>query len=42
VISTDRWLTTLTGRIGVAADHWLFYAKGGAPGWGTTVSRSTM
>ena len=26
---TDRWLTTLTGRIGVAADHWLFYAKGG-------------
>jgi outer membrane immunogenic protein len=29
VISTDRWLTTLTGRIGVAADHWLFYAKGG-------------
>ena len=29
MISTDRWLTTLTGRIGVAADHWLFYAKGG-------------
>jgi len=29
VISTDRWLTTLTGRIGFAADHWLFYAKGG-------------
>jgi outer membrane immunogenic protein len=29
VISKDRWLTTLTGRIGVAADHWLFYAKGG-------------
>jgi outer membrane immunogenic protein len=29
VISTDRWLTTLTGRIGLAADHWLFYAKGG-------------
>jgi outer membrane immunogenic protein len=29
VISKDRWLTTLTGRIGVAADHWLFYGKGG-------------
>jgi outer membrane immunogenic protein len=29
VISKDRWLTTLTGRIGIAADHWLFYAKGG-------------
>jgi outer membrane immunogenic protein len=29
VVSTDRWLTTLTGRIGFAADHWLFYAKGG-------------
>jgi outer membrane immunogenic protein len=28
-ISKDRWLTTLTGRIGIAADHWLFYAKGG-------------
>ena len=28
-ISKDRWLTTLTGRIGFAADHWLFYAKGG-------------
>jgi outer membrane immunogenic protein len=29
VISTDRWLTTLTGRAGWAVDHWLFYAKGG-------------
>ena len=29
VVSKDRWLTTLTGRIGFAADHWLFYAKGG-------------
>jgi outer membrane immunogenic protein len=29
VISTDRWLTTLTGRVGFAADRWLFYAKGG-------------
>jgi|SwirhisoilCB2_FD_contig_51_6607711_length_787_multi_3_in_0_out_0_1 outer membrane immunogenic protein len=28
-ISTSRWLTTLTGRVGFAADHWLFYAKGG-------------
>ena len=29
VISKDRWLTTLTGRVGFAADRWLFYAKGG-------------
>ncbi len=29
VISNDRWLTTLTGRVGFAADRWLFYAKGG-------------
>jgi outer membrane immunogenic protein len=29
VISNDRWLTTLTGRFGVAADHLLFYGKGG-------------
>jgi outer membrane immunogenic protein len=29
VVSKDRWLTTLIGRVGVAADHWLFYAKGG-------------
>lgn len=30
-----NWMTTVAGRIGVAsssADHWLFYAKGGA-GW---------
>jgi outer membrane immunogenic protein len=26
--STD-WITTLTGRIGYAADRWLWYAKGG-------------
>jgi len=29
VISKDRWLTTLTGRVGIAADRWLVYAKGG-------------
>jgi outer membrane immunogenic protein len=29
VVSQNRWLTTLTGRVGFAADHWLFYAKGG-------------
>jgi outer membrane immunogenic protein len=29
VTSNDRWLTTLTGRVGFAADRWLFYAKGG-------------
>jgi outer membrane immunogenic protein len=29
VISQNRWLTTLTGKVGVAADHWLVYAKGG-------------
>jgi outer membrane immunogenic protein len=27
--SNGRWLTTLTGRVGVAADRVLFYAKGG-------------
>jgi outer membrane immunogenic protein len=26
--NTD-WISTLTGRIGFAFDHWLFYAKGG-------------
>ena len=25
----NDWLTTLTGRIGYAANNWLFYAKGG-------------
>jgi outer membrane immunogenic protein len=29
VISNDRWLTMLTGRVGYAADRWLFYGKGG-------------
>jgi outer membrane immunogenic protein len=28
--SNGRWLTTLTGRLGVAADRLLFYGKGGA------------
>ena len=27
--SNGRWLTTLTGRLGLAADRVLFYAKGG-------------
>ena len=27
-----NWLTTVTGRIGYAANNWLFYAKGGG-GW---------
>ena len=30
--ANDRWITTLAGRVGVAADNWLFYAKGGG-GW---------
>lgn len=29
VVSQNRWLTTATGKLGFAADHWLFYAKGG-------------
>jgi outer membrane immunogenic protein len=29
VVSQNRWLTTATGKVGFAADHWLFYAKGG-------------
>jgi outer membrane immunogenic protein len=27
-----NWLTTVTGRVGYAANNWLFYAKGGG-GW---------
>jgi len=27
--SQNRWLTTATGKVGFAADHWLFYGKGG-------------
>jgi len=30
--ANDRWMTTLAARFGVAADNWLFYAKGGG-GW---------
>jgi outer membrane immunogenic protein len=30
--ANNRWITTLAARFGVAADTWLFYAKGGA-GW---------
>ena len=30
--TNDRWITTLAARFGVAADNWLFYAKGGG-GW---------
>jgi outer membrane immunogenic protein len=30
--ANNRWITTLAGRVGVAADNWLFYAKGGG-GW---------
>ena len=29
VVSQNRWLTTATGKVGFAADHWLFYGKGG-------------
>jgi outer membrane immunogenic protein len=30
--ANNRWITTVAGRVGVAADNWLFYAKGGG-GW---------
>jgi outer membrane immunogenic protein len=30
--ANDRWMTTVAARVGVAADNWLFYAKGGG-GW---------
>ena len=30
--ANDRWITTLAARVGVAANNWLFYAKGGV-GW---------
>jgi outer membrane immunogenic protein len=32
VSANDRWITTLAGRVGFAANNWLFYAKGGG-GW---------
>jgi outer membrane immunogenic protein len=30
VSTNDRWLTTLTGRLGYSWDRWLVYGKGGA------------
>jgi opacity protein-like surface antigen len=27
--ANNRWITTLAGRVGVAANNWLFYAGGG-------------
>ena len=30
--ANNRWIATVAGRVGVAADNWLFYAKGGG-GW---------
>jgi outer membrane immunogenic protein len=30
--ANNRWMTTVAARVGVAADNWLFYAKGGG-GW---------
>lgn len=30
--SNNRWITTLAGRAGIAADRWLYYLKGGG-GW---------
>jgi outer membrane immunogenic protein len=32
VTSHNRWISTLAARLGVAADHWLFYGKVGG-GW---------
>jgi outer membrane immunogenic protein len=32
VSTNDRWITTVAARVGVAANNWLFYAKGGG-GW---------
>ena len=34
VTNNNRWLTTLTGRLGYAWDRVLVYGKGGALGWG--------
>jgi outer membrane immunogenic protein len=30
--ANNRWIATVAGRVGVAADNWLFYAKAGG-GW---------
>ena len=32
LISQAKWLAALTGRVGYAANDWLFYAKAGG-GW---------
>ena len=44
VTSNNRWITTLAGRAGIAADRWLYYLKGGG-GWvgnsGFTVTNVT-
>lgn len=44
VMSNNTWITTLAGRLGYAADHLLFYVKGGG-GWignsGFTVTNVT-
>src|SRR5262249_3091615 len=36
--ANNRWITTLAARFGVAADNWLFYAKGGGGLVGRTAS----
>ena len=36
--SDVQWLATVTGRLGIAANNWLFYAKAASPG---ATSRST-
>ena len=41
-VDTDRdlkWLTTVAGRLGIANNNWLFYAKGGWA-WGKLTSDS--
>src|SRR5262249_13292557 len=38
--ANNRWMTTIAARFGVAADNWLFYAKGGG-GW-VGVSNPTL
>ena len=44
VTANNRWITTVAGRVGIAADRWLFYVKGGG-GWvgnsGFTVTNET-
>jgi outer membrane immunogenic protein len=44
VTANNRWISTVAGRIGIAFDRWLVYAKGGG-GWvgnnGFTVTNTT-